>query len=450
MSVELAEVMGAVLRILGVIGISAIVTLVAVYLGNRVALDAHGAGFTELATRIGARMVHHRGLLPQLPVLEATYKNHPVRIHFAHFKGRRVTYYLGIPLMTPANFRFEIRPRSILTAKLKRGDPAVETGDPSFDAMFAVESNDSEKMRRLLPASVRRQFIYRAEQKQFGLFRYKGGLLSYSTPPLNSSTPALLNAFHRMLDAAVGFADQLKGSGPQETASMAPPEGEAWPDNDEYLRRLVRDLFGGKWEAAGNASLFAYSYRGVPLLMKYEYGSTPPSLEIAFSVIQKFWLRMLPQTGSDAEDEMLIGNPDLDAMFRIHTDCPDVALPFLSLPVVADALLNAPDFSRFEIYRGKAKVSILRPGARGFRRSQLDRMLEHMWVVLDTYKQQPGLVIVQQTGGGERLCPYCREQLHPESSPIVACSSCRTPHHQACWTENTQCTTWGCASRTAL
>jgi TM2 domain-containing membrane protein YozV len=46
------------------------------------------------------------------------------------------------------------------------------------------------------------------------------------------------------------------------------------------------------------------------------------------------------------------------------------------------------------------------------------------------------------------VCPYCRAEFETDDGRME-CSSCGTPHHQDCFTENGGCTVFGCAQAPA-
>jgi TM2 domain-containing membrane protein YozV len=43
------------------------------------------------------------------------------------------------------------------------------------------------------------------------------------------------------------------------------------------------------------------------------------------------------------------------------------------------------------------------------------------------------------------VCPYCRTEIDTDDGGRMECSSCGTPHHRDCFTENGGCTVFGCA-----
>ena len=45
-----------------------------------------------------------------------------------------------------------------------------------------------------------------------------------------------------------------------------------------------------------------------------------------------------------------------------------------------------------------------------------------------------------------KICPYCKTEIK-EGDAVKVCPSCGIPHHEACWTENKGCTTFGCAEQ---
>lgn len=47
-----------------------------------------------------------------------------------------------------------------------------------------------------------------------------------------------------------------------------------------------------------------------------------------------------------------------------------------------------------------------------------------------------------------KTCPYCQTPIKP-GEQVVFCSSCGIPHHQECWNEGRECTTFGCSGRPA-
>lgn len=47
-----------------------------------------------------------------------------------------------------------------------------------------------------------------------------------------------------------------------------------------------------------------------------------------------------------------------------------------------------------------------------------------------------------------KVCPYCHNAIK-STSDIVVCSTCDTPHHKDCWSENGGCTTYGCTGDNA-
>ena len=45
-----------------------------------------------------------------------------------------------------------------------------------------------------------------------------------------------------------------------------------------------------------------------------------------------------------------------------------------------------------------------------------------------------------------KVCPYCKTEIKDGES-VKICPACDVPHHEACWTENGGCTTFGCTEQ---
>src|SRR5262245_36264842 len=44
------------------------------------------------------------------------------------------------------------------------------------------------------------------------------------------------------------------------------------------------------------------------------------------------------------------------------------------------------------------------------------------------------------------ICPYCRSEFTANDN-LVVCRSCKTLHHQSCWSINHRCTVFGCSGK---
>lgn len=227
-----------------------------------------------------------------------------------------------------------------------------------------------------------------------------------------------------------------------------------WRESKDYLERITSDLTNGELK---NRYAFSGKFRRRQFTISY----SPPrqsfihplkrkksELDFTFQIVQKFWLRLLRQV-EQPEDQILTGNPRLDNTFCIHSDQPALAVGLLKEQLVTTALLKELfPFDRLEIYRGAARLKILSPAVRGFRRSHLDKLMDRLSVMLDIYEAQK-LQITVDVRRASSICPYCREELGDRNENTVTCPSCGTIHHLACWKENKQCTTWGCDSTAA-
>ena len=182
-------------------------------------------------------------------------------------------------------------------------------------------------------------------------------------------------------------------------------------------------------------------YRRRELVLEYFYNSAPRILNISFTVIQKFWLRMVTQIGEDTVDEIRVSDPYVDSRFRIHSDQREAAKRFLEANKDLGWLST---FDRFEINKGRAMLTITDPKREGFLRSAFEQTLSNVLKILQAYEEQRLAMSISQSTSPDHICPYCREDLNAEKEQIVTCRLCHTAHHQSCLNENKQCTTWGC------
>jgi len=52
---------------------------------------------------------------------------------------------------------------------------------------------------------------------------------------------------------------------------------------------------------------------------------------------------------------------------------------------------------------------------------------------------------VDADGGSRTICPYCRDDLDPDSTALEVCPRCHTAHHADCYAEAGGCTIYACA-----
>lgn len=230
-----------------------------------------------------------------------------------------------------------------------------------------------------------------------------------------------------------------------------------WREGKDYLSRLTSNLTIGEMKNDADRYIFSGTFRRRRFTITYSAVASrsfpwrpnwkKSELEFTFSIIQKFWVRLLPET-EQTDGEVVTGDAQLDNKYRIHSDQPAIASSFLTEPSVTRALGKMFSFDRLELYRGLARLKISNPATQGFRRSQLDNLMDDLSVIIDFYEAQKLQITVDLQPAGS-ICPYCREEICEGGEISVACVSCRTVHHLACWNENKQCTTWGCDSTTA-
>jgi hypothetical protein len=189
-----------------------------------------------------------------------------------------------------------------------------------------------------------------------------------------------------------------------------------------------------------------YFYRW-PGVMDLLPGPAPEErLEIRFPVLQKFWLRMILDPNHPFDPEALVlDEPDMDALYVIHSNQHDAAKSFLSgQPPFPDLRLYNP-IDRLEIHQGWGTAELFFPVRKNLQRMHLEVLTEWLARFFSNYESQSKLVLAVSVVGDAR-CPYCRENLEGSIEKIIQCVQCGARLHENCWTENRQCTTWGCQS----
>ncbi|HSE43260.1 MAG TPA: hypothetical protein VLH08_21050, partial [Acidobacteriota bacterium] len=148
-----------------------------------------------------------------------------------------------------------------------------------------------------------------------------------------------------------------------------------------YVRELCQ-RFGGKViKTSGSVFGWKVSVLGLWLrqrqvFVEYRFRQVQPrsktfvprwllssELEIRVPLVQKFWLRLLPQQQDEiAGDELVTGIPELDRQYVIHANQIKVAEDFLKRPTVRDRITHFPlVIDRLEIYKGFLKAVINQP-----------------------------------------------------------------------------------------
>lgn len=182
-------------------------------------------------------------------------------------------------------------------------------------------------------------------------------------------------------------------------------------------------------------------------MIEFHYRQSPSYIEIRYLVTQKFWLRLMPQLPEQVVDrELITGDEAIDSRFVIHADQPEAAIQFLAEPAVRETLVALSQFDRLEIYKGQMRFVLLEPLEKGWKPSEMDRAFLSLARLMNFYDDQR-LPVAISSPRNAGICPYCRETLQSASKgAVVFCVSCDVRHHLECWTENKQCTTWGCRS----
>ena len=199
-------------------------------------------------------------------------------------------------------------------------------------------------------------------------------------------------------------------------------------------------------------------YQGRLIRLNYRFRSFPEQyrlplrlkaaeeLTLQIPVIQKFWLRLVPErVPAGPDEEVQIGVPVFDQDYLVHSNQPEAAREFLSIRLVQEQIRKLPLFDRLEFHRGALLMQIPSPAKANIRRSDLEKTLDALLLLATEYMQQSQNYAIRTLNKGGVVCPYCRCSLE-DNEPALNCGFCGTCLHVSCWRENGQCTTWGCSS----
>jgi hypothetical protein len=414
--------------------------------------------FNTFAARFGTALPEPGGIIFGLPYFDTTYNRRPLRISLRQSgEENKKTYSRFEMNVHTIALEFEITQQGFFSNIGKHlGMQDVDIGDYAFDQTFMIKTNLPERFREIFDQQLRADLISTLKEKSSYSLRLANGKLSYEVIGTFQS-PSFNDQFASMLEVAVKIAERIDtqhGELQQNVAKIMPvvekiakeprQKWNDWPENEEYLKRLTRDLIGGRFTKEDDRCLYVVQYRRRELVLEYFYAIAPRILNISLTVTQKFWLRMLIQVGEDNPDEVRINDPYVDKRFRIHSDQREAAVKFLDSVSKNGGLSWLETFDRFEINKGRAMLTITDPKQENFLRAAFEQTLSNVLRLLQAYEEQRLAMSIAQSTSSENICPYCREDLDAQKEPIVTCKVCHTAHHQTCLNENKQCTTWGC------
>jgi hypothetical protein len=194
------------------------------------------------------------------------------------------------------------------------------------------------------------------------------------------------------------------------------------------------------------------TFKNRPLRLNYLFNKEQPEqseiLEIRIPVQQKFWLRMNRQRLQEEDaDEIQTGHRWLDREYVIHTNHKEAAESFLKRYSVWQHFSKFPcTFDKLEIVNGELVVILNDPRLWKMRASHLESLLNRLHLIATDYEDNRFITMQISSPQGKSRCPYCRNPFDEVSGTAIQCSACSTRLHESCWTENQQCTTWGCRS----
>ncbi|PWT92663.1 MAG: hypothetical protein C5B54_03190, partial [Acidobacteria bacterium] len=408
--------------------------------------------FVAFADKVGAKMMKSKNVGVLLPRAEMIYHNYPMQISYGPGRGKSNDLYSTFELSVPeaAEFRFSMSAKNLM--RYASEGQRVVTGDTSFDDQLLVKSNDPARLREILTDNIRIPLTRAAWGLPPLYMHLINGKLSFVIEG-TFERELFGNSFIGMMNVAVAMADgikRLQKDGIPSIPSAPLATGEKTPVfNASHWESLGKAFQNARFVDEGDISTCYGSVGKRNVVMHYNYLTHPQTLIIELSVIQKFWLRMIAQSTQEQSEEITVNDPWLDSHYRIHSDQPEAAVRFLSS---VEARATFPDlfaFYRFEIRKARAILSLADPAQNGLQAERLKQTLARLSDLLDIYERQKLDMGVAAGISSSSICPFCRERLNPSKDSIVTCTNCRTPHHQDCWLENNECTTWGCFSTTS-
>jgi hypothetical protein len=205
-------------------------------------------------------------------------------------------------------------------------------------------------------------------------------------------------------------------------------------------------FYEGRYQ--GREYRIVYRYRLIPRNKFWPVFKSTDELEFQMPILQKFWLRLVPQRTSETNPtEIVIDVDEVDDRFVIHSNQPDAAREYLNSEVVIACLrVLALEPDRIEFHRGRATVTIAQFTQKKPHAHEIRSALDQLVRMIRIYEEQQAQVFRIAQRIATTLCPFCRCEMNSASESIVSCSTCNTNLHDLCWMENGQCTTWGCHS----
>ncbi|HEY7162698.1 MAG TPA: hypothetical protein VH815_15660, partial [Acidobacteriota bacterium] len=275
--------------------------------------------------------VSPQGFLNRLPYFNTTYNRRPLRISLYQTPGKHKKTYSRFHMnVSDPVFEFVVTRQALLNNIGKfLGMQDIEIGDEAFDKAFIIKTNSRERFIEIFNFEIREHLISN-ESGAGGTLQLSHGKLHYEKVGSFGSR-TFNDQFAAMIEIGAKIAERIDARPAQlenpvaeipappinaKVATQPRPKWNDWPEDEEYLKRLARDLIGGKYKKEEDRCLYVVQYRRRELVLEYFYNSDPRILNISLTVTQKFWLRMLVQMGEDTADEIRVSDPLIDKNYR--------------------------------------------------------------------------------------------------------------------------------------
>ncbi len=133
--------------------------------------------------------------------------------------------------------------------------------------------------------------------------------------------------------------------------------------------------------------------------------------------------------GQEGSLRKLFGSPDLEAGIDALFSNPGITKLVLQDGwLFCETRLGRDTAARFDmIFRALSRIAV---------------QCERLQVVVKILGETPRFAWT--AGKGTPHCPYCRDDVGLDNDDVMACSTCNTVHHSACYEEAGGCTIFGC------
>ncbi|MBU0506646.1 hypothetical protein KJ708_11690 [bacterium] len=142
--------------------------------------------FQKIAKKFGLKLTveKKKDRLPKLSTLTGQYKDYSVVMSFykeGYERSTRIYTYVEFEVENPGQKSFTIA-REDLVGKVAKafGASDMDIGDPEFDKIFIIKTNDVTYINRILTEKIRKDMLYAVSQTRVCSFSLEGKYLRFT------------------------------------------------------------------------------------------------------------------------------------------------------------------------------------------------------------------------------------------------------------------------------